>query len=25
VVFSFMSLNMWLDFMNSCLLKRPMV
>ena len=25
VVFSFMSLNMWLDFMNSCLLKRSMV
>ena len=25
VVFSFMSLNMWLDFMDSCLLKRSMV
>ena len=25
VMFSFMSLNMWLDFMNSCLLKRSMV
>ena len=25
VVFSFMSLNMWFDFMNSCLFKRSMV